>query len=196
MDHFIKITNDGITPINPVTFVPELVKFDKLSELHTKSPLFDFQKNNATEIASIITNAVQKYDGFGLAACQVGLSHRVFVINYQNDLVIAYFNPVIKQVSEEQVLGDEGCLSFPGLFLKHKRPSWIIISYYDYTGKFHDNIQYTGLTARIFMHELDHLNGKTFVDSVSRIKLGAAIKQASHHGYVYTLKQLLQSSKR
>lgn len=118
--------------------------------------------------------------GIGLAANQIGLSKRVFVMGSNNidgfPAPFAVFNPVIIEASSELVLDDEGCLSYPGLFLKVKRPSWIVAQYQDSQGNVKE-IRADGYLAKCFQHEYDHLNGVCFVDRVSQMKLNLAMKK-------------------
>jgi peptide deformylase len=119
-------------------------------------------------------------NGIGLAANQVGLTKRVFVMGSNTipnfPAPFAVFNPVIKEAGSEMVLDDEGCLSYPGLFLKVKRPSWIVAEYQDSQGTVRE-IRIDGYLSKCFQHEFDHLNGICFVDRVSQMKLNLAMKR-------------------
>jgi peptide deformylase len=118
--------------------------------------------------------------GIGLAANQIGISKRVFVMGSNNiegfPAPFAVFNPVIKEASTELVLDEEGCLSYPGLFLKVKRPSWVVAEYQDSQGTVKE-IRVDGYLSKCFQHEFDHLNGVCFVDRVSQMKLNLAMKR-------------------
>jgi len=120
--------------------------------------------------------------GIGLAANQIGITKRVFVMGSYNiegfPEPFAVFNPVIKQTSEEEILNREGCLSFPDLWLHVKRPTWIIAEYQDSKGNTHET-KIDGYLATCFQHELDHLNGVCFVDKVSKLKLQLAMKKVN-----------------
>jgi peptide deformylase len=116
-------------------------------------------------------------NGRGLAANQVGITKRVFVIHLTGDISpIAMFNPKIINQSSVEKLGEEGCLSFPDLWLNVKRPEVIDVEYLDNTGN-KRIITLTGIDARCFLHELDHLNGITFNTKVGQVKLAMAIKK-------------------
>jgi peptide deformylase len=116
-------------------------------------------------------------NGRGLAANQVGLLKRVFVIQLECEAAaIAMFNPQVVNQSEIQTLGEEGCLSFPDLWLEVKRPLTIDAVYLDKLGK-ECKITLTGIDARCFLHELDHLNGICFTDRISTLKLAMARKK-------------------
>lgn len=118
--------------------------------------------------------------GIGLAANQVGIAKRVFVMGSRNidgfPEPFAVFNPSIVTVSDEQDLSKEGCLSYPNLWLAIKRPSVIEVQYQDSNGNTHE-VAMSGLIARCFQHELDHLSGVCFVDIVSPMKLQLAMKK-------------------
>jgi peptide deformylase len=111
-------------------------------------------------------------NGVGLAAPQVGLSTRLFVMGDSNKF-IACFNPKIIEFSEEQVKSVEGCLSFPGLLLPVARSERVAVSYIDANGKQNEE-WLDGLWARCFQHETDHLNGICFVQQVSKMVLNIA----------------------
>lgn len=123
---------------------------------------------------------MDKENGIGLSANQVGLDARVFVMQTSNisgiNTPFAVFNPKILNVSEEMELGEEGCLSFPGLFFKVLRPKHIVVEFLDRNNSTHI-IELTGIDSRCFMHELDHLNGICFIDRISKLKLTLALKK-------------------
>lgn len=118
--------------------------------------------------------------GIGLAANQVGIAKRVFVMGSNKipnfPAPFAVFNPVIKEASTEMALDQEGCLSYPDLYLMVKRPDWIVAEYQDSKGNVNE-IKVDGYLAKCFQHEYDHLNGVCFVDRVSQMKLNLAIKK-------------------
>jgi peptide deformylase len=107
--------------------------------------------------------------GIGLAATQVGILQRVFVVQLAEDIPRVFINPVLKGVSPEVSLYEEGCLSIPGIYADVKRPEMISIDALDEKGKpFH--LDADGLLARVIQHELDHLNGVLFIDHLSELK--------------------------
>jgi peptide deformylase len=118
--------------------------------------------------------------GIGLAANQIGLTKRVFVIGSSNiagfPAPFACFNPQILEVSKEQINYKEGCLSYPDLWISINRPAVIKVEYQDSLGNIHEAAM-SGLIARCFQHELDHLDGICFVDKVSSLKLQLAMKK-------------------
>lgn len=106
--------------------------------------------------------------GVGLAAPQVGISKRIYVVNCGDDQPpedeIALVNPEVVSVDGEQ-WGDEGCLSFPGMFAKKMRPMKVTVKAQNVTGEWFE-VSGEGLLARALLHELDHLDGKVFVQDL------------------------------
>lgn len=102
-------------------------------------------------------NTMITHGGIGLAANQVGVLKRIITISDDNRIKVM-INPEIIYFSEEQCLMEEGCLSIPETYLKILRPENIKIKYRDMKGKPHVEV-YSGLTARVIQHEVDHLDG-------------------------------------
>ena len=103
--------------------------------------------------------------GMGLAANQIGITKRFFAIGHESFDVFQkpaiIYNPVLVSADEEQEVVQEGCLSFPGLLLQVSRPRTIMVRYQNNKGEFLMS-RLTGMEARCFQHELDHINGVTF----------------------------------
>ena len=142
---------------------------------------WDFETDgNAVELEAEMIAFMEAHHGIGLAANQIGIAKRVFVIGSKKiegfPEPFAVFNPVITEVSEELSLDKEGCLSYPDLWLSIKRPSVIKVEFQDSLGNTHE-VGMSGLIARCFQHELDHLNGVCFVDIVSPMKLQLAMNK-------------------
>ncbi|HEY4916290.1 MAG TPA: peptide deformylase [Solirubrobacteraceae bacterium] len=106
--------------------------------------------------------------GVGLAATQLGVLHRVLVYKaYVDDPVTALVNPVFEWMSDELELGDEGCLSLPGVHVEVERHAQVRVRAQDETGK-EIEVAAEGLEARVIQHEIDHLNGVLILDRISR----------------------------
>ena len=90
--------------------------------------------------------------------------------------ILTCFNPKIVETSKEEILIDEGCLTYPGVWLKVKRPIAIKVEFEDEKGEKHERT-FDGLSSRIFQHEYDHIKGLTFRDKASKIKLEFALKK-------------------
>lgn len=145
--------------------------------LTTKCNYWDFSNppHDAAELIARMTEVMRAEGGMGLSANQVGVNARLFIMEV-DEIVTPFFNPIIDQASEETVLAQEGCLSFPELELKIKRPIWLNVSYLDISGKPVYEIV-TDIRARCYAHELDHLNGVRFTDRVSKLSLDLAKKR-------------------
>lgn len=153
----------------------ELVKPDH-PLLRTKLENFDFSDppTDPIQLAKDLTETMLKNNGLGLSANQCGLPYRVFVL--ANNPVIAAFNPrVIDETTQTEIYMDEGCLSFPYLFLKVKRPRIVKVRYTMPNGETTTE-KFDGMTARAFLHELDHLNGVVFTDRAHPIHLARGRK--------------------
>ena len=137
---------------------------------------------NREEIKNNLTETMQAYEGIGLSANQIGILERVFVMYDTTTLempekeVIACFNPKIVSESTNKVLINEGCLTYPGLWIKVSRPESIGVEYEDENGEvIKDNL--SGLQCRVFQHEYDHMEGSDFTKKVSKLKLDLALKK-------------------
>lgn len=122
-------------------------------------------------------------NGAGLAANQVGISKRILVADDSRGEgnLIVLINPKITSKKGQQIL-EEGCLSFPGLWLEIKRPSKIEVEYTDKNGQ-RKIIKASDLLARIICHEVDHLEGKTMLDKLpllKRLKMKRQLRKAAN----------------
>lgn len=131
--------------------------------LHRPTGRFDFDapQEDPSQLATDLAETMIANKGLGLSANQVGKSYRVFVMT--GDPIRAFFNPKLVDVSDEQVIMVEGCLSFPDLFVKVKRPATCRVRYTRPDGETVTE-DFAGLSARIVQHEIDHLDGVTFMD--------------------------------
>jgi len=125
-----------------------------------------------TNLVSRLKMTMKLYSGLGLSANQCGVFERVFVIG-NDDMVIPCINPKVIRIVGAVEKNKEGCLSFPGLFLNIERPLSIDVEFYDVNGKL-INKTFEGLTARCFLHELDHMNGIRMVEYVKPLALKMA----------------------
>jgi peptide deformylase len=140
----------------------------------------DIEKNyeGLEKLADDMFETMHNAEGVGLAAPQIGLTVRLFVVDLSplgddepllKDFRRAFVNPYIVEKSGDKVLMDEGCLSIPGLREDVLRYSTIRMKYYDVNWNEYDEV-YTGFTARVLQHEYDHLDGIMFVDYCSPLK--------------------------
>jgi peptide deformylase len=118
-------------------------------------------------------------DGIGLAAPQVGLPFRVFVMGWKGspESAQAFFNPTVVATVDEVEDLEEGCLSFPGIYVNIKRPKKILARWQTSKGELQES-EFEGYNCKCFLHELDHLEGIVFQDRVSTLKWTMAIKKS------------------
>jgi peptide deformylase len=122
---------------------------------------------NMSTLIKRLKMTMKLYGGIGLSANQCGVFERVFVIG-TDDFQIACINPKVLDVSERVDKSNEGCLSAPGLFLKIARPFSVHAEYTDENGQVQRK-WLDGITARCYLHELDHMNGIRFTDRVGPV---------------------------
>ena len=119
-------------------------------------------------------------NGVGLAAPQVGLDMRIFIVDAaareEEKTPLTMINPKITSIEENLVPYEEGCLSFPEHFVEIERPDKLSIEYIDENNQ-KQILNTEGFTSRIIQHELDHLNGILFVDHLSRLKRDVIIRK-------------------
>ena len=144
--------------------------------LYNETEQFDFNDppQDPWELAEDMIKFMREHKGYGLAANQVGLPYRMFVT--EGEPAFAVFNPRITYRSPNDNRLDEGCLSFPNLILNIKRPASIRVRFQDPNGDFNVK-QFAGMSARIFQHEFDHLEGVDFTTHVSKLKYKMAVKK-------------------
>lgn len=139
--------------------------------LRRKVADFDFKKFTAKEVRELVRDmrkAMEEANGIGLAANQIGLDMKVFVAQVERKFY-AIFNPKITSASKEVDIGVEGCLSVPEFTGEVIRPYRVTLKGFDKAGK-KITIKAWGLLARVFQHEVDHLNGKLFIDHLKKKK--------------------------
>ena len=115
------------------------------------------------EMSRILKENMIHYEGVGLSANQIGIGERVFImmLNMETEETITCFNPRIIKRYDDNVWCEEGCLSFPDEIINVERPDRIVVKYEDEDGKDH-KIKLSGMAARVFLHEFDHLEGIVF----------------------------------
>ena len=125
-----------------------------------------------TKLVRRLKMTMKLYSGLGLAANQCAVKERVFVIG-TDQFQMACINPKVLESSEEIVKDTEGCLSFPAFFLSIPRPKWVDVEFTDENGQ-RKQTRLDGLTARCFLHELEHLNGVKFTSHVGSVAMSQA----------------------
>jgi peptide deformylase len=129
------------------------------------------------------------YSGIGLSANQCGVYERVFVIGTDHFQYVC-INPKVVEIGMNLIKDKEGCLSYPGLYLNVERPNSVLTEFLDENGKQH-RLWLDGLTARCFLHELDHMNGVRFTSYVKSLALKMA-KQKQEK----TMKKIIRNHKK
>ena len=148
-----------ITP--KISYIKEIVEPEhQLFHHRIDSCSYKLDRNFLSK--TLIENMIH-YNGIGISANQIGIWERAFAMvrDLENNEVMVCFNPRIIKSYSEEVEMEEGCLSYPELFLKIKRPDKIVVKYEDEDKKTH-KIKLQGLASRVFQHEYDHMEGIDF----------------------------------
>ncbi len=120
--------------------------------------------------------------GIGLAAVQVGILKRIVVVDVssinEKKTPMSFINPVIKNVSKETSVYEEGCLSLPDTFIEIERPKRCEVEYVDLKGE-KKLLKCDGLLSTCLQHEINHLDGKLIIDNLSKLKRDFIIKKIS-----------------
>ena len=122
-----------------------------------------------------LLQAMVKYEGVGLSACQLGIDLTVFVMRFNGDAIVC-FNPRITQYTEESTYMREGCLSFPGLYFPVTRSHGINATYANEEGTVM-SASFIEVSAKIFQHEYDHMSGKLYTEYTNGIMMRNARKK-------------------
>jgi len=141
-----------------------------------KEPSADVEEfdENLAKFIDKMYETMSAHDGIGLAAPQVGVLKKIAMVEFE-EVFYLLINP--RLISQEGMQdGDEGCLSFPGIYAPVKRPLRVTVAACDATGA---EVVYNveGLLARAFLHEMDHLEGKLFIEHLSSLKRGMIRKK-------------------
>ncbi|OGY81679.1 MAG: peptide deformylase [Candidatus Kerfeldbacteria bacterium RIFCSPHIGHO2_12_FULL_48_17] len=156
-----------------MSILPVLKHPDKrLREVAKNITLEKLRSKEVQALIEDLTDTMIADDGIGIAATQVGTPHQVFVLGgkTRHDAQV-FVNPKIVSFSQRETYMEEGCLSVPGVYGLVKRPVKVRLKALDRHGKPVD-VKATGLTAKVFQHEVDHLNGILFIDKAERIVSG------------------------
>lgn len=163
----------------------KIIKFpDTL--LRQKMPKFDFENPimDPIELEKSMIKLMFLHDGIGLAANQAGVETRMFVMGHKDnpETAQAFFNPEVIANTSDSVELEEGCLSFPGIYVNIKRPTAIKARWQNSQGESEEG-EFDGYNCKCFLHELDHLEGIVFQDRVSTLKWAMAIKKTKKRKY-------------
>ena len=141
-------------------------------DLRIKAKLVEAFDEELKALTDDMFETMHSVNGIGLAATQIGVAKQVAVIDIspEKNEPLVIVNPAIQILDPSKTEDyDEGCLSVPGFFEKISRPSDIKLTYQDLNGK-KQEIKPEGLLTKVVQHELDHLNGRLFVDHISELK--------------------------
>jgi len=153
-------------------YYPNKLLDKKVNDVDLSNPGFDPKELKKEMVDFMLANK-----GIGLSANQIGLDAQVFVMGENVDNAVMCINPVVLQHTEETVVDIEGCLSFPNVYVKVKRPKEVLVKYYDEDLK-EVSTKVVGYSAKCFLHEWDHLQGITFKDRVSKLRWDIAKKKS------------------
>lgn len=149
--------------------------------LRERMPEFDFENptHDPKQLEKDLIETMLSHDGIGLSANQVGIKARVFVMGWREnpENATAFFNPVVVANTDKIDDLEEGCLSFPGIYVNIKRPRAIKARWQDSNGVVTEG-EFDGYNCKVFLHELDHLEGIVFQDRVSTLKWALAVKKS------------------
>ena len=132
----------------------------------------DTEPEDRKELLANMVETMKHYGGIGLSANQCGIPIRMFVFG-DNENYIPCFNPKILEYGGPEMPIEEGCLTYPGLFVKIYRPEWIVAQWEDENRELHKE-NFTELQSRVFQHEYDHMEGIDFQSRAGRISLSIA----------------------
>ena len=137
---------------------------------------------NEKKLINDLFETMYNSNGIGLAAVQVGILKRILVIDVsgkdEKKQPLSFINPVIKKVSDETSVYEEGCLSIPNTFIEIERPKTCEVEFIDINGKL-KNLKCDGLLSTCLQHEINHLDGKLIIDNLSKLKRDFIIKKIS-----------------
>jgi peptide deformylase len=150
--------------------------------LAERMPEFDFENpvTDPVQLEKDMIETMLEKGGIGLAANQVGVKTRMFVMGHPKyrDHAQAFFNPVIAGITEDTLEEEEGCLSFPNIYVKIKRPRGVLVRFQNSKGEMQE-AEFFGTECRCFLHEFDHLEGITYKDRLSTLKWALAVKKST-----------------
>ena len=160
----------------------KIIKFPE-QILRERMPEFDFENPpmDPKQLEQEMLETMYAHDGIGLSANQVGIRARMFVMGHKQNPENgqAFFNPMIIATTENINDLEEGCLSFPGIYVNIKRPKAIKARWQNSSGEWEES-EFDGYNCKCFLHEFDHLEGIVFQDRVSTLKWALAVKQSQN----------------
>lgn len=159
----------------PVGNTYEIVRDRAALKRASEAITFNNPQVDVIQLAADLVKNMVDTNGLGLSAPQIGQSYQMFCMRTAPKAQVI-INPSITWVSEETEVQEEGCLSFPGLIIKVRRPVAIRAQHWWPNGEF-KTVAHNGITARVYQHEFDHVNGIVFQDRASLFHLQQAERQ-------------------
>jgi peptide deformylase len=153
---------------------PDQILREKISEFDFNNPTVDPKQLEKEMIETMFA-----HNGLGLSANQIGQRVRMFVMGHKDfpENAQAFFNPIVVANTDAVKDLEEGCLSFPGIYVNIKRPTAIKARWQNSSGEWQES-EFSGYDCKCFLHELDHLEGIVYQDRVSTLKWALAVKKS------------------
>lgn len=177
-----------------MTALPLIIAPDPI--FRAKSEAVPVVDDSVRKIMDDLLDTIHEEHGIGIAAPMVGIKKRIVVIEMMmgegNRVKLMMANPEIIESSGEKQTVEEASLCFPGIAAPVTRPSAIKVKYLDYDGAAQE-LNTQGFLAQVIQHEIDYLNGKTFLDHLSLVKRDSLLRKMEkfkkhghhHHGHVH-----------
>jgi len=147
---------------------------------HKACPVDDFNPERLCYVIDVMKKVLKEKEAVGIAATQLGILEQI-ILTYVDEQFISLINPqIIKQKGKFEL--DEGCLSLPGVEINMRRPNFIVVGSFDEAGK-KKTIEAQDILSRAIQHEIDHLNGRLIIDSLSpteRLKFDIQWKEGDY----------------
>jgi peptide deformylase len=178
-DDFLVINTTAPTRVVEEPILPLPILSDGHPKLAERMEEFDLSQVMAPEIQKFIKQlktTMTTYGGLGLSANQCGIRFRMFVMGGADDFQMVCINPKIVETFGEPEKMREGCLSYPGLYLNVPRYKKITVEHFDHLGEY-NTATIDGISAQVYQHELDHMNGVVYTNKVGPLALELAKKR-------------------
>lgn len=178
-DDFLVINTNAPTKVPKEDFLLLPLLTDGHPKLAEKLEEFDLTQIMQPEIQKFIKElkmTMKSYNGLGLSANQCGVRFRMFVMGGSDDFQMVCINPKIVETFGKPERMREGCLSYPGLYLNVPRYKKIVVEHFDHLGEY-NTATLEGISAQVYQHELDHMNGIVYTNKVGPLALDLAKKR-------------------
>jgi peptide deformylase len=177
-DNFLVINTTAPTRVVEEPILPLPILSDGHPKLAERMEEFDLSQVMNPEIQKFVKQlklTMTTYGGLGLSANQCGIRFRMFVMG-SDEFQMVCINPKIVETFGEPEKMREGCLSYPGLYLNVPRYKKIVVEHFDHLGEY-NTTTLEGISAQVYQHELDHMNGVVYTNKVGPLALELAKKR-------------------